>query len=235
MSEQFIAHNALLVSTTRDKKGGSAKVKFALTQGVTEALDWPSMPDGTGEWCPEVDELVAATVEFTPNDEQLRGNAVSIDAQTIGDFVVVRKKKKAGKNAVKAEKVTTEVACIIKFTDPLGCAKLEQYLQSAKRSEMLVCYTPQPKQDDLPGTRVDMSPPDPNQESLFRGAVTPQAEQLPDDPEFREPDEPEALGPVLVPTHADRLAARRKESERKAALRKAAEPTEAGQVPETVQ
>ena len=226
MSEKFIAHNALLVSTTRDKKGGRAKVKFALTQGVTEALEWPPMPEGTGEWCPEVDELVAVLVEFTPNDEQLRGNAVSIDAQTIGDFVVVRKKKKAGKNAVKADKVTTEVTCIIKFTDPLGCAKLEQYLQSAKRSEMLVCYTPQPKQDDLPGTRVDMSPPDPNQPDLFRDRGTPEAAAS---------AEPEAPGPVLVPTHAEKLAERRRESERKAALRKSTEPAETGQVAETVQ
>ena len=156
-ANKFIAQNALLVSATRDKKGGKAKVKFQLTDKVTEALGWPTMPEGTAEWCPDVDELVATLVEFTPNNGELRHNATSIDASSIGEFIVVRKKKKIGKNAVKAEKIITEVICLIKFADPLGCAKLEQYLLGAKRSEMLVCYTPQPTQKDLPGTRVDMS------------------------------------------------------------------------------
>ena len=90
----------------------------------------------------------------------MRDKATSIDASSIGDFIVVRKKKKAGKNSVKADKTITEVICIIRFADPTGCAKLEQYMLSAARSEMLVVYTPQPTQDELPGTRVDMTPED---------------------------------------------------------------------------
>lgn len=156
MSKRFVAVNALLVSCTRNKDGGRAKVKFQLTAKVTKALDWPEMPEGTAEWCPDVDELISSLVEFTPNEQELRDKAIRIDASTIGDFIVVRKKKKAGKNSVKADKTVTEVICTIRFGDPTGCAKLEQYLQSAARSEMLVVYTPQPTQDELPGTRVDV-------------------------------------------------------------------------------
>jgi hypothetical protein len=160
MSKRLTAVNTLLVSATRDKKGGHAKVKFQLTSKVTKALEWPEMPEGTAEWCPDVDELKASLVEFTPNNEELRDKATSIDATSIGDFIVVRKKKKAGKNSVKADKTITEVICVIRFSDPTGCAKLEQYMLSAARSEMLVVYTPQPTQDVLPGSRVDMTPED---------------------------------------------------------------------------
>ena len=104
-----------------------------------------------------VAELAAQNIEFVPNNPELNHNAVSVEAQSIGDFVVVRKKKKEGKNSVKADKVITEVLCLIRFQDPTGCAKLEQYMQGAKRSEMRVSYTPQPQQDELPGTRVDVT------------------------------------------------------------------------------
>ena len=157
MAKHFTAANTLLVSTSRTKKGGFARVKFQLTPKTAKALDWPEMPDGTAEWCPDVDELAAQNIEFVPNNPELNHNSVSIEAQSIGDFVVVRKKKKEGKNSVRADKVITEVICLIKFADPTGCAKLEQYMQGAKRSEMHVSYTPQPTQDELPGTRVDMS------------------------------------------------------------------------------
>lgn len=207
--KRFVAVNALLTKFARDKKGGTAKVKFQLTPKVTKALEWPEMPEGTAEWCPEVETLVSTLVEFTPNNPELKQNSVSIDALTIGDFVVVRKKKKAGKNSVKADKTITEVICTITFTDPLGCAKLEQYIQGAARSEMLVCYTPQPSQDELPGTRVDMTP-DSAQMPLKTEELAAAVDEVP-------------LGPVAVPTHAEKLAERRKETENKAAMRKAAE------------
>ena len=195
--KRFTAVNALLISTTRDKMGGRAKVKFQLTAKVTKALGWPEMPEGTAEWCPDVNELVSTLVELTPNNPELRQNSVSVDTESIGDFMVTRKKKKVGKNAVKAEKTITEVSCTIRFSDPTGCGKLEQYIQGAARSEMLVCYTPQPEQDELPGTRVDMSPEDDKQ--------MPATEEIPVE--------------APAPTHAEKLAARKAETERKKKLR----------------
>ena len=158
MSKKLKCVNALVVSMGRKAKtGGWAKVKFQLTQAVTKALDWPDMPEGTAEWVPDVDELQATSIELTPNKEGL-GDAAGcqVDTAAIGDFMVQRKKKKAGKNAVKADKVITEVLCTIRFNDPNGCMKLEGYMQRAARSEMVLYYTPQPVQDDLDGTRVDV-------------------------------------------------------------------------------
>lgn len=203
--KRFTAVNTLLVSTSRTKKGGFAKVKFQLTPKVTAALDWPEMPEGTAEWCPDVDELLSDLIELTPNNPELLKNATSTDANSIGDFIVIRKRKKAGKNSVRADKLVTEVIATIKFTDPTGCGKLEQYMQSAARSEMLVVYTPQPAQDELPGTRIDMSPADP---------------MLP----FPTPEQRKAVfemepGEGERPTHAQKVAERKKETERKKQLR----------------
>lgn len=76
-------------------------------------------------------------------------------------------------------------------------------MQSAARSEMLVVYTPQPSQDELPGTRVDMSP-DPDPALPF----------APDQQQEGEPSEGER------PTHAEKVADRKRETEKKKALRK---------------
>lgn len=202
MSKRFTAVNALLVGFGRKKSGaGWAKVKFQLTPKVTRALDWPEMPEGTAEWVPDVDELAASMVEFTPNNPELKSKATAIDTQSIGDFQIQRKKKKVGKNSVKAEKVITEVICAIKFSDQDGCAKLEQYILSAARSEMLVVYTPQATQDELPGTRVDMTPED---------------SQLP----LQTPERAEAVAEIPhVPTHAEKVKERKAEAERKKELR----------------
>ena len=154
------AINALLVETKRNKKGGFAKIKFQLTAAVTKALDWPDMPEGTAEWTPDVDTLQARTLELTPNDITQKAHAVTMDITSIGDFMIQRKKKKSGKNSVKADKVITEVVCNVKFSAETGCAMLEQYILSAGRSEMLLVYEPAPVQGELEGTRVDMSPID---------------------------------------------------------------------------
>jgi len=157
MSKTLKTVNALLIGFGRKKdSSGWARVKFQLTAAVTKSLGWPDMPEGTAEWIPDVDTLKASVVELTPNAPELAKHAMEFDCQTIGDFMVQRKKKKAGKNSVKADKTVTEVACLITFADPLGCAKLEQYKLSAARSEMTVTYTPEPTQDELPGTRVDV-------------------------------------------------------------------------------
>lgn len=155
--KHFTAVNTLLVSLARTpKKGGLAKVKFQFTAKIQAALDWPDVDDRTGEWCPTIDQIAAQTIELVPNNPEVSHNKISLDVVSIGDFVVVRKSKKEGKNSAKATKSITEVLCTIKFVDPTGCMKLEQFMQGAKRSEMRVTYTPQPAQDELPGTRVDV-------------------------------------------------------------------------------
>jgi hypothetical protein len=213
MSKRFTAVNALLISVLRNKNNGYAKIKFQLTAKITKALEWPEMPEGTAEWIPDVDELKASLIELTPNNDELRAKSVSVDCLTIGDFVVQRKAKKDGPNAVKGEKKITEVHCKVTFSDPCGCAKLEQYLQSAARSEMLVCYTPQPVQGELPGTRVELS------DGTNNGA------QMTIDEGGEPRQSPEAAAAVAeipdgpAPTHAEKLAARKLETERKRKMR----------------
>jgi hypothetical protein len=161
MSKRLIARNTLLRSVSRTPKtGGKAKFTFPLTPKIAKTLGWPELPDGTKGWSPENSELSATLIELKPNNEELKAVACVIDCQHMGDFQIIRKAKKKGKDSVKATEKITEVMCVVTFGDPLGCAKLEAYMLSAARSEMLVVYDPQPQQDDLPGTRVDMTQDD---------------------------------------------------------------------------
>ena len=48
-------------------------------------------------------------------------------------------------------------SCSLTFMDPLGAAKLEAYMLGAARSKLLVAYTPQAVQDELPGTRAEVA------------------------------------------------------------------------------
>jgi len=196
MSKRLIARNTLLRSVSRTPKtGGKAKFTFPLTPKIAKTLGWPELPDGTKGWSPEDSELSATLIELKPNNEELKAVACVIDCQHMGDFQIIRKAKKKGKDSVKATEKITEVMCTVSFADPDGCAKLEKYMLSAARSEMLVVYTPQATQDELPGTQVDMSP-ESSQESLLA-------------PESEQPS----------PTHAEKVAARKDESERKRKLR----------------
>jgi hypothetical protein len=205
MSKTLKCVNALLLSVHRNAKGGWANIKFQLTAAVTKSLEWPEMPEGTAEWMPDVDELQATLVELTPNNEELAKHACEFKAVSIGDFQVQRKKKKAGKNSVKADKTITEVMCKIRFTDPVGAATLEQYIQSAARSQMSVHYMPQPVQGEIDGTRVD----------VVTGEVFASAEQR---QAVIEMPSGEGEGPGM--THAEKVKDKKAHEERVKNLRK---------------
>ena len=141
MSKRLIARNTLLRSVSRTPKtGGKAKFTFPLTSKIAKSLGWPELPDGTKGWSPEDSELSATLIELKPNNEELKAVACVIDCQHMGDFQIIRKAKKKGKDSVKGSEKITEVMCVVTFGDPLGCAKLEAYMLSAARSEMLVVY-----------------------------------------------------------------------------------------------
>lgn len=118
------------------------------------------MPEGTKGWSPDDSDLTATIIELVPNNEELQAHAMTLDATGCGDFSVVHKESKKGKDSVKAGTVIVEVSCTVTFADPMGAAKLEAYMLSAARSEMTVTYTPQAVQDELPGTRVEMGADD---------------------------------------------------------------------------
>ncbi len=151
--KRFIATNTLLREVKRNRKGGTAKLTFPLTKTITKQLGWPELPEGTKGWSPDDSELDATIIELTPNNEELAKHSMTLDTSSLGSFAVIHKENKKGKDSVKAKERIVEVTCTVSFTDPLGCAKLEQYLQSAARSKMYVSYEPQPQQEELPGTR----------------------------------------------------------------------------------
>lgn len=157
MSKRFTARNTLLREVKRTSKGGTCKFTFPLTPRIAKSLGWPELPDGTKGWSPEDSELNATLIELTPNNEELKHHAMTLDSNHMGDFQIIRKAKKKGKDSVKSAEKITEVLCTVTFVDPEGAGKLERYIQSAARSEMLVCYEPQAVQEELPGTRVDMT------------------------------------------------------------------------------
>lgn len=152
MAKRFTAAATQIVKVVRDKNHGSVKVRFPWSFRIARVLGWPDVPEGTGEWQPDEQELQATSVEFSPVEPELAKFSVTLDTLTIGDFTVVRKKAKSGVNAIKADKCVTSVSATIKFMDPSGCAKIEGYMLSAGKADMLVTYVPAPVQEELPGT-----------------------------------------------------------------------------------
>lgn len=204
MSKRFTARNTLLREVKRTSRGGTCKFTFPLTPKVAKSLGWPELPDGTKGWSPEDSELNATLIELTPNNEELKQHSMTLDASHMGSFAIIRKAKKKGKDSVKASEKITEVLCTVQFSDPEGAGKLERYIQNAARSEMLVCYTPEAVQDELPGTRVDMSP-ESDQMPLQTAEAAAAVDEVPTE------------GPA--PTHAEKVKQRKEEAERKRKLR----------------
>ncbi len=155
MSRKFTATQTSLISIGRNSKGGTAHLVFILNGRLAKSLDWPDMPEGTGEWTPEVSSYQATTLELTPNADGLKKFAVEIETTKINGFQVQRKSEKQGKNARKAAKKKTEVSCTIHFNQEDGCAKLERFLQSGGPCSMTVTYVDAPVQDELPGAESE--------------------------------------------------------------------------------
>lgn len=144
--------NALLREVKITRKAVIAKFTFPLTKKVAAALGWPDLPEHTRGWTPENSVLKASLIELKPNNDDLFADlATTVECSEIGDFQVIRKEDKNGKDSVKAKSRITEVFCSITISDETGAAKLEQYMK-AKRSEMRITYDPTPEGE---GERVD--------------------------------------------------------------------------------
>lgn len=152
MSKHFVATQAALLSIGRNSKGGSASISFQLNARLAKSLGWPELPDNTGEWTPTISSYQATLVEFIPNAEGLKKFAFDLTATKLTGLQVQRKAEKQGRNARKAAKSKTEVACQIHFSQEDGCAKLERFLQSAGPCTIKVHYVEDAVQEPLPGT-----------------------------------------------------------------------------------
>lgn len=150
MARKFTATQAALTSISRNSKGGTAHLVFQLNSRIAKSLDWPELPESTGEWSPRQGSFQATNLELTPNAEGLKKFAVDITATKINGFMVQRKSEKQGKNARRAAKVKTEVICTVHFNQEDGCAKLERYMLSGGPATMTVTYEDAPVQEELP-------------------------------------------------------------------------------------
>ena len=155
MSKTFTATQAQLNSLTRNSKGGSCSVTFQLNGRLSKSLGWPDLPENTGEWTPELSSFQATIVEFEPNADGLKKFKFDLQTTKLTGLQVQRKAEKQGKNARKAAKMRTEVACTLHFSQEDGCAKLERFLQSGGPCSIKVHYVDAPVQDSLPGTGED--------------------------------------------------------------------------------
>ena len=207
MSKKVIAVNTVMKGIGRkDAKEAWAKVRFQLTSKIIQAFEWPDIPEQVGEWSPEINELQCHFIELIPNNSELAAHKLRIEAATIGDFQIQKKKKKEGKNSRKAQKTATFVLCTIKFNIPTALATLESYkVHANKNAEMLIAY-------DLPAEQVEMSD-DPQATEEQRQAVL---------------EMPAGEG-NKAPTAAEKKAARDAEREKFAELRKRTKGGEAVQ------
>lgn len=205
MNEKVTAVNTIMKGIGRkDAKEAWCKVRFQLTTKIIEAFEWPEVPEQISEWTPEINELRCHFIELTPNNSELHNHKLRIEAATIGDFQIQRKKAKEGKNSRKAQKTITFVLCTIKFHLATALATLESYKVNAnKNAEMLICYS-------LPAEQVEMGAPRATEEQ--RQAVL----DMPPDEGNR-------------PTHAEKVKQKREESAKLAELRKRIKPGEAVQ------
>lgn len=192
MAQQRITFSGVrLMGFKRElKRGGTARFRATVNSHVCEQMGWPEPDERLTSSDPEGD-LAAVAVELIPKDKELRQWAIlDLSAQQIHKFQIVRRELE-GK---KSKGFRHELQFDVKFGDPLGCAKLEVFQLNAGEAKcgLVVSYKQREEQDELPGTRVDMSPSDDQRQAVME----------------MEPGEGDR--PAPLPTAAERKAARDK-------------------------
>jgi hypothetical protein len=208
-----------LKTVTITAKSQTLAMKFPFTTRLAESLGWVAeLPEMTGSWSPDAphNRVEVRTIEFRPTDESQMHRSFQLECHGfMENFAVIRKAAK-GKDSKRAALKKTDVTCTVAFMDENGAGLLTNYMRAIPSSNITVSYDPTPVQDTLDPVD-DSQPPLPNAEVLqpdpladdepavtiievgdpgFQGAVDnmarafAEAEQLPDDPDFREPDEP---------------------------------------------
>jgi hypothetical protein len=154
MSEKITFSGVRLLSFSRNgKKGGVAKFRGSVTEGVCERMGWPVPDERLMDSHPEGD-LAATACELIPKDKEMRSHALTLQAQRVNKFEVLRRELE-GKNG---KGYRHELQFEVQFGDPLGCSKLEGFMLAAGLAKcgLVVAYQVE-QQQELPGTRVDMS------------------------------------------------------------------------------
>lgn len=146
MSEQLAFSGAVLLSFSRNHKGGSASFSSTLTTPVSKAMGWGDIPDFASSIALEGD-LHATILTITPKDGPLSKYSTELDITRVMGFELV-KLETTGKRG-KGHRL--ELYFKVKFSDATGCAHLEEFMTSVGdgKASLIVRYERQAKQADL--------------------------------------------------------------------------------------
>ena len=149
MSNKITFQNAVLLKFSRSTKGTEADFRDDFTTRVITAMDWSDMPDCVSGSSLE-GELDQAICTLTAKDVELSKMGFELDRAKVHAFNVVKREIEG-----KRDKGTRlELRFRLLTLDDNACQKLEAWFTSAEgaKGKLEVSYTPQAKQEHLPGT-----------------------------------------------------------------------------------
>jgi hypothetical protein len=150
MADRLTLQTVQLKSFGRDDKCGTATFSAGISAKLLDAMEWAEIPECASS-ASMAGELAASLVQLTPKDKALERHAIDLDTTLVYGFTVVRRELEGQR----AKGFRQELHFKVDFSDPQGCKKLEAYKLSCAKSSMVISYTKQPKQEDLPGTELE--------------------------------------------------------------------------------
>ena len=149
MPDKLTFPTVTLLSFTRKPTRGTAKLSGSVTAAISKAMGWTDIPECATSTSLE-GELDVSLAMLTPKDKALERHAVDLDCSKVSKFQLVRRELE-GK---KGKGYRQELHFVVWFSDPNGARKLEQYMLAAGKSTLVISYTKQAVQADLPGTSL---------------------------------------------------------------------------------
>ena len=132
------------------KKGGFAKIEFALTLAISQSMGWGEMQDW--QHGANLDgDLAASSFEIIPKEPENKKHALQLGVCRISGFTATRREIQGKRDKGTRWTVQFDVS----FQDGTGCSQLESYILTCDKSEVRVSYEKQPKQTELPGTQEE--------------------------------------------------------------------------------
>lgn len=142
--------SAQLLSFTRDAKGGTATFSSSMNGNVERAMGWTDIPScATGANLEG--ELSASIIQLVPEDQPLRRHEMQLDVSRVNSFQVVRRELEGTRQKGHRHELRFKVH----YSDVKGARKLEEYILTCGKSKVVVSYTKQAVQEDLPGVELD--------------------------------------------------------------------------------
>lgn len=141
--------SAQLLGFSRDASGGTATFSSTLNTNVEKAMGWTDIPScATGATLEG--ELAASIIQLIPNDSELRRHEIQLDVARVNKFKVVRLELEGTRQVGHRQ----ELRFTVQFSDVKGARKLEEYILTCGKSKVVVSYTKQAVQEDLPGVEI---------------------------------------------------------------------------------